>query len=184
MKKIQHLSFALLCIALPFTANAGQFDQLLDSVSSQASTTTTDSQAVTTVSALDMIPLLTSSLGVDKNQAEGGLGSLFGYAKEQLSSDESSQLSSVLPGLDSLIGMAPKAEATSEQQSGIGGLLSTAAQYNDSLKGIDQLNQQFQALGLKPEMISQFANTAMQYLNSPQGKQAGALLKQGLGALL
>ena len=184
MKKIQQLSFALLCIALPFTTNAGQFDQLLDSASSQAPTTTTDSQAATTVSALDMIPLLTSSLGVDKTQAEGGLGSLFAYAKEQLSSDESSQLSSVLPGLDSLIGMAPKAEATSEQQSGIGGLLSTAAQYNDSLKGIDQLNQQFQALGLKPEMISQFANTAMQYLNSPQGQQAGALLKQGLGALL
>lgn len=184
MKKIQQLSFALLCIALPFSANAGPFDQLLDSASSQAPTTTADSQTATTVSALDMIPLLTSSLGVNKNQAEGGLGSLFAYAKEQLSSDESSQLSSALPGLDSLVGMTPKIEATSEQQSGIGGLLSTAAQYNDSLKGIDQLNQQFQALGLKPEMIGQFANTAMQYLNSPQGQQAGALLKQGLGALL
>ena len=185
MKKAQQLSFALLCIALPFTANSGQFDKLLDSVSSQASTTTTDTQAAaTSLSALDMIPLLTSSLGVDKNQAEGGLGSLFTYAKEQLSSTESSQLSSALPGLDSLIGMAPKTEASDEKQSGIGGLLSTAAQYNDSLKGIDQLNQQFQALGLNPEMIGQFANTAMQYLNSPQGQQAGALLKQGLSALL
>jgi len=184
MKKTLQLSFTLLCVALSFSANSGQFDQLLNSVSAQASTTTTNSQAATSVSALDMIPLLTSSLGVDKNQAEGGLGSLFGYAKEQLSSAESSQLSSALPGLDSLVGMAPKVEATSEQQNGIGGLLSTAAQYNDSLKSIDQLNQQFQALGLKPEIISQFANTAMQYLNSPQGQQASALLKQGLSALL
>lgn len=184
MKKTQQLSFALLCIAFSFNANSGQFDQLLDSVSSQASTTATSSQADTSISALDMIPLLTSALGVNKNQAQGGLGSLLGYAKEQLSSAESSQLSSALPGLDSLVGMAPKVDATSQQQSGIGGLLSTAAQYNDSLKGIDQLNQQFQSLGLKPEMIGQFANTAMQYLNSPQGQQAGALLKQGLGALL
>ncbi len=182
--KFQQLSIALLGTALSFSANSGQFDQLLDSASSQISTTATSSQAATSVSALDMIPLLTSSLGIDKNQAEGGLGSLFGYAKEQLSSDESSQLSSALPGLDSLVGMAPKIETTNEQQSGIGGLLSTAAQYNDSLKSIDQVNQQFQALGLKPEMISQFANTAMQYLNSPQGQQAGALLKQGLSTLL
>ncbi len=182
--KIQQLSFALLCIALSFSANSGQFDQLLGSASSQASTATTSNQAATSLSALDMVPLLTSSLGIDKNQAEGGLGSLFGYAKEQLSSDKSSQLSSALPGLDSLVGMAPKAEVSGEKQSGIGGLLSTAAQYNDSLKSIDQLNQQFQALGLKPEMVSQFAETAMKYLNSPQGQQAGALLKQGLGALL
>ena len=80
--------------------------------------------------------------------------------------------------------MAPTVEPKNEQQSGIGGLLSTAAQYNDSLKSIDQLNQQFQALGLEPEMIGQFANTAMQYLNSTQGQQAGALLKQGLSAFL
>ena len=182
MKKIQQLSFALLCIVLPFSANSGQFDQALGSASAKAAAIS--SQAGTSISALDMIPMLTSSLGVNKNQAEGGLGSLFGYAKGQLSSDESSQLSSALPGLDSLIGMAPKAEASSKQQSGIGGLLNTAAQYNESLKGIDQLNQQFQALGLKPEMVGQFANTAMKYLNSTQGQQAGTLLKQGLSALL
>ncbi|MDF1832593.1 MAG: DUF2780 domain-containing protein [Porticoccaceae bacterium] len=185
MKKTQQLSLAMLCITLSFSAHSEKFDQLLESANSQASATTAAPQAAANnLNALDMIPLLTNSLSVDKNQAVGGLGSLFGYAKEQLSSTESSQLSSALPGLDSLVDMAPKVGATSEQQSGIGGLLSTAAQYNDSLKGINQLNQQFQALGLKPEMISQFANTAMQYLNSAQGQQAGALLKQGLSAFL
>ncbi len=184
MNKIQQFSCALLCTALSFSAHAEQFEPLSDSASAQATTSTTLDQAATGVSALDMIPLLTSSLGVNKNQAEGGLGSLLGYAKDQLSSTESSQLSSALPGLETLVGMAPTVEPKNEQQSGIGGLLSTAAQYNDSLKSIDQLNQQFQALGLEPEMIGQFANTAMQYLNSTQGQQAGALLKQGLSAFL
>ena len=184
MKKIQQFSAALLCTALLLSAHAEQFEPLPDSASAQTATSTTHDQAATGVSALDMIPLLTSSLGVNKNQAEGGLGSLLGYAKDQLSSTESSQLSSALPGLETLVGMAPTLEPKKEQNSGIGGLLSTAAQYNDSLKGIDQLNRQFQALGLEPELIGQFANTAMQYLKSHQGQQARALLKQGLSTFL
>lgn len=184
MKKTLQFSFALLCTALSFGALAEDFEALQSNASTPSSTSPIKAQTATGISALDMIPLLTSSLAVNKSQAEGGLGSLLGYAKEQLSSTESSQLSSALPGLETLIGMAPTVEAKNEQQSGIGGLLSTAAQYNDSLKGVDQLNQQFQALGLKPEMIGKFANTAMQYLKSSQGQQAGALLKQGLSAFL
>ncbi len=184
MNKIQQLSVTLLCIALPFSASAEQSEPLQASANAQTSTNTTNAQAALAISALDMIPLLTSSLGVNQNQAEGGLGSLFAYAKEQLSSTEATQLSNALPDLETLVNMAPAVEAQKEQQGGFGGLLSVAAQYNDSLKSIDQLNQQFQTLGLKPEMIGQFANTAIQYLNSSQGQQAGTLLQQSLSAFL
>lgn len=185
--KIQQISFTLVCLGLSCSTNAGQFDQLLGGTvapTSQDSAVIASAQATSGINALEIIPLLTSALGIDKNQAEGGLGSLFNYAKGQLSSGQSTQLSSALPGLDSLVKTAPKVEALAKPQSGLGGLLSAAGQYNDSLKSLDQLNQQFEALGLKPEMISQFSQTAMQYLNSPLGQQAGQLLKQGLGALL
>ena len=67
---------------------------------------------------------------------------------------------------------------------GLGGLLDKAVQYSASLKAVNDVKKQFEALGLKPEMISSFISSAQGYLDTEQGQQAKQLLTQGLGKLL
>jgi hypothetical protein len=72
-------------------------------------------------------------------------------------------------------------EMTSE--SGYSGLLDKAANYNDSLKAVNELKKQFEALGLKPEMIMQVVNSAKAYLNTAEGQKIKQQLMQGLSTL-
>ena len=67
---------------------------------------------------------------------------------------------------------------------GLGGLLDKAAEYSDSLKSINDVKKQFEALGLKPEMISSFVSSAQGYLDSEEGQSAKKVLTDGLGKLL
>ena len=84
-----------------------------------------------------------------------------------------------------LIGQMPDlSKLSSGSEDGIGGLLNKASEYSDSLKAINDVKNQFEALGLKPEMISNFITTAQSYLNTEQGQQAKKLLTEGLGKLL
>lgn len=187
----QKLLITAVIITLSSQANAGWFDSLFggaeDTATSTAmeSTATTQTSAMQTLDALAMIPLLTDSLGVSEQQAEGGLGSLFNFAKGTLTQESFGQLSSMLPGVDQLLGAVPAVSQTTSQESssGLSGLLNTAAQYSDSLQAVNQVSQQFQALGLKPEMILQYMQVAQQYLNTPEGQQAKQLLMDGLSGL-
>ena len=130
----------------------------------------------------DMISSVSESVGIDKSQAEGSLASIFNYAKENISSEQFSGLSKSFPGLDSLMGAVPDiSEVTSE--GGIGGLMDKAANYNDSLKAMNELKKQFEALGLSPEMISKVVSSAKAYLDTDEGKKIKDQLMQGLSKL-
>jgi hypothetical protein len=131
----------------------------------------------------DMVSSVTDSLGVTQTQATGGLGSLFNYAKDNISSEQFSQLSAALPGVGDLIKAAPDVSKMASE-GGFGGLMDKAASYNDSLKAINDVKKQFEALGLDPEMITQFIGKTREYLDTEEGKQAKELLTQGLGKLL
>jgi hypothetical protein len=130
----------------------------------------------------DMISSVSESVGIDKSQAEGGLASIFSYAKDNISAEQFSGLSDSLPGLDSLMGSVPDiSEMTSE--GGLSGLMDKAANYNDSLKAMNELKKQFEALGLSPEMISKVVSSAKAYLDTDEGKKIKDQLMQGLGKL-
>lgn len=130
----------------------------------------------------DMISSVSESVGIDKSQAEGSLASVFNYAKENVSAEQFSGLTDSLPGLDSLMGAVPDiSEMTSE--GGLGGLMDKAANYNDTLKAVNDLKKQFEALGLKPEMIMQVVNSAKAYLDTDEGKKIKDQLMQGLSKL-
>lgn len=130
-----------------------------------------------------MISMLTDNLGVDAAQASGGLGSLFNYVKGNVSADQFGQLSEALPGVSELIGSMPDISQL-EQSGGLSGLMDKAADYSDSFKAVNDVKKQFEALGLKPEMIIQYAEQAKQYLDTEQGQQAKELMMQGLSGLL
>ncbi|EGR0692645.1 DUF2780 domain-containing protein [Vibrio parahaemolyticus] len=97
--------------------------------------------------------LLTSQLPVSTEQAAGGSSALIALAQSQLSKQNSTELQSLLPGLSNLKGA----------QSLLGNIESLSAVQNA-----------FNALGLDPSMISQFAPVILGYLNE-QGASEGLL---------
>ncbi len=139
--------------------------------------------APTTPSTDGLVDMLTSSLNVNSEQASGGMGAIFNYVKSNVSADQFNQLAKTLPGVDGLVEQMPDISQLSSSE-GLGGLLDKAAQYNDSLKSLNDVKKQFEALGLKPEMITNFISSAQSYLDTEQGQQAKQLLSSGLGQLL
>jgi predicted ATPase len=128
-----------------------------------------------------LIKEIVKQLGVTDNQAEGGLGSLMQLAKGSLSSGEFSQLSDSVPNMSTLLAAAPL--LTSGDGGGMTDMLAGAGGLASSLGGIATLTEQFKALGLSSDMISQFATMAISYFSS-DGSGAGALLQKGLGSIL
>ncbi|TOJ34514.1 hypothetical protein CGI29_10850 [Vibrio parahaemolyticus] len=97
--------------------------------------------------------LLTSQLPVSTEQAAGGSSALIALAQSQLSQQNSTELQSLIPGLSNLKGA----------QSLLGNIESLSA-----------VRSAFNALGLDPSMISQFAPVILGYLNE-QGASEGLL---------
>lgn len=130
----------------------------------------------------DMISSVSESVGIDKSQSEGSLASIFNYAKENVSAEQFSALTSSLPGLDSLMDEVPDVSEVSSE-GGLGGLMDKAANYSETLKAVNDLKKQFEALGLKPEHITQVVESAKAYLNTEEGQKIKEQLMQGLNKL-
>lgn len=131
-----------------------------------------------------LVSLLTTNLGVTESQAEGGLASIIDYAKKNLSSTDFSQLTDSLPGVNDILSSVPDVSEQGEQaKDGLSSLMNKAAEYSDSVKNINELKQQFDELGLSPEMISGFVSQINTYLNSEEGQEAKALLQSSLAKL-
>ncbi|MBF7072111.1 DUF2780 domain-containing protein [Glaciecola sp. MH2013] len=131
-------------------------------------------------SADGLMESLQSSLGVTSEQAEGGMASIMNYVKNNASEGQFSELSSAIPGLDSIMSSVPSIEGLGSSDA-LSGVMSKVSEYSDSLKGINELKQQFEALGLKPEMIMGFIEQAKAYLDTEQGQAAKELLTSSLG---
>jgi hypothetical protein len=67
---------------------------------------------------MELVDLLVKNLGVDKGQAEGGAGTIFKLAQEQLGGGDFSKLTTAIPEIAKLVKSAPQGEGT-----GGGGLL-------------------------------------------------------------
>ena len=131
---------------------------------------------------IDMISSVSKSVGIDEYQAKGSLASIFNYAKENISGEQFDGLSNSLPGLDSLIGSVPDISQMTPEN-GLAGLMDKAANYNDSLKAVNELKKQFAALGLEPKMIMQVINSAQAYLDTNEGQKTKQQLIQALSQL-
>ncbi|KDM90365.1 DUF2780 domain-containing protein [Photobacterium galatheae] len=99
--------------------------------------------------------MLTDQLGVSTEQAAGGAGALLSMAASQLSGDQASELTKLIPGSENLIDAIP---------AGLGGMLNN----------MDALGPVFTALGLDAGMISQFVPIITQFLGT-QGASAGLI---------
>jgi len=179
MKKL----IILLTISTLSTSAIAEETSWLDSLKNFVGLGETKEQTVKAPSTDGLISMLTSSLNVNADQATGGMGAIFNYVKSNVSTEQFSQLSKSLPGVDSLVSQMPDISKLSSGE-GLSGLLDKAAQYSDSLKSINDVKKQFEALGLKPEMVKSFVTSAKSYLDTEQGQQAKQILTDGLGKLL
>lgn len=110
-----------------------------------------------------LIGMLKAKLGIDDNQAEGGMGSLLTLAKEKMPAGNFSKLTSLIPS-------APKYMDTAKQLGAVAG----------PLKNMAGLNGAFSKLGMKAETAKQFVPTVTDYVGNIGGDSAKKML---LGAL-
>ena len=89
-----------------------------------------------------LVDMLTSSLDVNSDQASGGMGAIFNYVKNNVSTEQFGQLASSLPGVDGLIDQMPDiSNLSSGSSEGVTGLLDKASEYSDSLKSISDVTK-------------------------------------------
>jgi hypothetical protein len=123
----------------------------------------------------DLIQMLTSQLGVSGEQATGGAGAIFEYAKENLDADDFATIAQGIPAMDNLMAMAPEPE----NSSALGRASQRLGDFDSSLGGLAGLASSFESLGLNADMVNQFMPIVSDYVSSVSGEQAMALL-QGL----
>ena len=134
----------------------------------------------TPVFAVDMglVDLLSSQLGVSKDQANGGAGAIFQLAKQNLSIEDFSTIAKTVPDVNQMIGAAPKAEKNS---GALGSISSLMGGNSNKLQGMAGLASPFKQLGMSGDMVSKFVPIILDYVQNKGGDQAMNLLK---GALL
>jgi len=125
---------------------------------------------------MGLVDLLSSQLGVTKGQAEGGAGSIFKKKKKNLSVEDFSSIAKAVPGIDQMLGAAPKMEGSSSSLGNISSMMDS-----NKLGGMAGLTSSFEKLGLSGEMVSKFTPIILDYVKNKGGEHAMNLLK---GALL
>ncbi len=122
-----------------FLSKLSESNDLSSMVSSTLSQTESNSALLTQI---------TSQLPVSQTQAAGGVGSLLALAQNQLSDSNSSELETLLPGLNQLTSLSESSSAIAK------------------IADMEAVNNVFNKLGLDSSMVSQFAPLVLQYLTS------------------
>ena len=121
-----------------------------------------------------LIGSLTDLLGVSGEQATGGAGAVFREAKKNMNPGDFSKLLSAIPGIDSLIQAAPEVSGLAGKASSLFGGSS------GSVQGISALTDSFAKLGLSPDMVNQYMDVILNFVQSEAGQQTMTALKNAL----
>ena len=172
-------------------ANIDQLKGLLGGKKAESTVTSSSltEMATSAASNIDLASLVSSvagNLNVTENQSEGGIASIMNYVQGNLSGADYAQLASSIPGIDSLLEDVPSLSGNSAagSSSSLSGLLNKASEYSSTLKSVNDLKQQFEALGLSTDMIASFVTQISSYLNVNADEETQALFKSGLDNLL
>jgi hypothetical protein len=126
---------------------------------------------------MELIELLTKNLGVPEDQAKGGAGLLFNLAKEKLGESDFSQVAQHIPGINELIGTAPKSGGLG---SALGGLASSIGGDASKFGGIANLASGFSELGLDSGMVGKFIPIILSFVQGKGGSGVKDLLEKVL----
>jgi len=127
---------------------------------------------------LGLVDLLSEQLGVSKEQASGGAGSIFQFAQQNLSAEDFSSVSKAVPGIEKMMSDAPKMD---EKSSALGNISSMLGGGSKKISGVAGLASSFEKLGLSSSMVGAFIPIILDYVKGSGGESVMRLLK---GALL
>ncbi len=188
------LAPAILALALVTpnaNANIDQLKGLLgdkkaDSTVTSSSLTEMATSAASAIDLSSLVATVSDTLNVSETQSEGGIASIMNYVQGNLSSGDYAQLANSIPGIDGLLENVPSlsSDKAASSSSSLSGLLNKASEYSSTLKSVNDLKQQFEALGLSTDMIASFATQISSYLNVNADEETQALFKSGLDNLL
>ncbi|MFN8439695.1 MAG: DUF2780 domain-containing protein [Caldilineaceae bacterium] len=127
--------------------------------------------------ATNLVTQLGNQLGISQQQAQGGLGLVLKFAKDQLGEPNFDKVAQFIPNANSLIAQAPV-------PSGIGGLLGGAVSSFGGkaaeLGGLTTLASGFSDLGLDKSQIAPFVSSVVAFVQQKGGSQVAALLQNVL----
>lgn len=126
---------------------------------------------------LDLVNILVGQLGINSQQAVGGVGSIFALAQQRMNPGDFIQLSGSLPGMDRYLSAVPQPAKSNSWLSSAAGLM--GGEHN-GLGSLAALAGSFQALGLNTNMISQFVPVVLEYVQDQSGPAAMSLLQNAL----
>lgn len=121
-----------------------------------------------------LISYAANQLGMSEKTVTSGLGSLFKVAKDNLSKDNFSMLSTAIPEINAYINQAPK--------SSISAITSLLGNNKTSKKAesVSYLDSAFKKLGIPKESLPTMVNTVSDYLESNGYGDAAGMLEKGL----
>ena len=120
-----------------------------------------------------LVGKLSKELSITHTQARGGAGTLFSLAKNRLSADEFSKVSSAVPGMSGLLKAAPPLSQSSE----FSGLESALP---GNMGRMAEAAEAFHKLGLSPEMAAKFVPVMTKYVEARGGSSTASLLEKAL----
>ena len=122
---------------------------------------------------MELIEQLTQSLGIDENQAKGGIGLILNVLKEKLTAGDFGKIAELIPNADAMLQDAPKDE---------GGLLGKLGGLVSSLRGgeglgdLAELAGGFKNLGLDGSLLKKFVPIVLDFLKQKGGDSVKTLL--------
>lgn len=125
----------------------------------------------------ELIQQLISQIGVNQDQAEGGVGLLLKVAQEKLSSGDFAEVAKAIPGAAALLGAAP----ANGGGSSLIGSLASALGGGGKLGTLAELVGGFGKLGINADTARQFGPVILDYLQKNGSSQAVAVIKKLLG---
>ena len=117
----------------------------------------------------ELISSLTKDLDINDEQAKGGAGALFNYAKENLSEEEFGQVADAVPDMSGYLDAIPALGGKNT------GMLGMATQ---SLVGMPAVTAAFDKLGLSQDMVGMFTPILVDYVDKKGGEAVGGLLQK------
>ena len=121
-----------------------------------------------------LVQTLSKQLGVTDEQAAGGAGAIFQYAKTSLSGEEYGKVEKAVPEAGELVKKAPPTDSAT---SAVGGALGKTG---GSAAGLAGLTSSFQKLGMSGDMVGKFAPIVVDYAQQKGGAEVGGILSKVL----
>ena len=121
-----------------------------------------------------LVQTLSKQLNVSEDQAAGGAGAIFEYAKGSLSADDYGKVVKAVPEATEL---EKKAPATDSTASAAGSMLGKTG---SSAAGLASLTSSFDKLGLSSDMVGKFTPIVVNYVEQKGGSEVGGLMRNVL----